>query len=268
MEHLPKDIINEIQSYMGNNEYWNMRQAAKRYNLRFNNNADRLYRLYAHKSIQDLAEAGKLEGIIYLVESGKGMHNINLAFLYGAVGGHLDVLKYLVKLGANKYYYGLPIRAAAEHGHLDVLIYLLEILHYKSEKESGYCEAFIIAAMKGHLEIVKYLLKLQSGCTSQGFFQAAENGHLNVVQYLVESKSLGTMMYYMDRDLQIALLYAYMNNSEVTLYLIETRANIKGLDLMTNNGHVDIPSYIREAFKTIETIDAYRDLYIYYKNRI
>ncbi|KAI8847262.1 hypothetical protein BC829DRAFT_396815 [Chytridium lagenaria] len=55
------------------------------------------------------------------------------------------------------------------------------------------------AAMRGHLDIVKFLHEHRSeGCTTHGIDSAARNGHLDIIRFLHENRSEGCTTSAMD----------------------------------------------------------------------
>lgn len=112
----------------------------------------------------------------------------------------------------------LYLLAAAFGGHLPIIQYLLENKVNPNGKMYGDLESAIeIAALQGHLEVIKFLLN--NGATfdkpEKYIYNAAKNGHLEVVRYFLE-KTLTTITspeektQYLETLLRDAVLYGYL----------------------------------------------------------
>jgi ankyrin repeat protein len=143
------------------------------------------------RTVENAAEKGHLDIVKYLVEKGANIGGYTVA--YAVENDDLDIVKYLVEKGANIGHYALG--RGAKNGNLDIINYLLGyevIFNGKKIKLPEGCEPAKIehdvvyfAAMKGHLNVVKYFLEKKAPIGA-AVESAAENGHLKVVKYLVE----------------------------------------------------------------------------------
>ena len=143
------------------------------------------------RTVENAAEKGHLDIVKYLVEKGANIGGYTVA--YSARNGDLDIVKYLIEKGANIGHYA--IAQGAKSGNLDIIKYLLGYeVSFNGKKiklpegcepaEIGY-DAVYFAAMKGHLNVVNYLVEKKAPIGA-AVESAAENGHLNVVKHLVE----------------------------------------------------------------------------------
>lgn len=214
MESLPVELIREIQSYLPNREFGSFRRTAKRYNIPLPE-AERLYRLYHGKELEDLAKFGDLVGIYYLVENGADIHkDNNVAFKVACLHGHLDVVQFLVEKGAR-------INA----------------------------NALQLPSIMGYLKIVRYLVEKGADIRANNDWALQKScyyGRLEVVRYLVEN---GANIHVHDNfPLHCASLAGHL---KIVCYLVECGADIHArqdfaLQLASENGHSDIVSYLSE----------------------
>ncbi|KAJ3221942.1 hypothetical protein HK099_002946, partial [Clydaea vesicula] len=129
------------------------------------------------------------------------------------------------------------IDLAANRGDLEIVKFLLE----KGTRYTTF--AINIAARYGHLEVIKYLSENGTeGCTTRALDNAAGNGHLEVVQYLSENRTEGCTTKAIDN----AAAYGHM---EVVKYLLENRmegCTLKAIDKAAENGHLEVVQYLSE----------------------
>lgn len=122
---------------------------------------------------------------------------------------------------------------ACKYGHLDIIKYLLKIepkLYVLFEEE----EAFYNACMFGHLNVVKYLLEIKSDIVISDYFnqflfcKVCEFGYNEVAKYLLEIKS--DLLYYKNIKLfNYACEYGYINAIKFMLQInleLKTSDNI------------------------------------------
>ena len=99
-----------------------------------------------------------------------------------AENGVFSLMKYAIHIDVKR-----PIlcryadaKLAAKKGHLEIVKWLLEKYSLKE-----YINEYLVdACSSGHLELVKYLIS--NGAKAMGLSSAAYSGHYDVVQYLVE----------------------------------------------------------------------------------
>ncbi len=150
----------------------------------------------------------------------------------------------------------LLLRKAAENGYLDIVMFLVENV----PNIHNFNDVFDAAIVKGHLEIVKYLLKnvreLDINWQDDYFIKlAAENCHLDIVKYLYENgANISAENYY-------TLRYSAKNGClEVVKYLLELGADIHAehddaLLLALKNGHLDVVKYLVSKGAKLRIID-------------
>jgi len=139
------------------------------------------------ETMSSAASQGNLEMIKYCVANKCPVDE--RACTRAARNGHLEVLKYLreeVKAPVN----GKVIKIAACHGDLELIRYIVE--KKCAGWENGYLDALDIIAMHGHFQCLKYLheevkLPLNGGMIDV----AASRGHLEMIRYLVGKKCEG-----------------------------------------------------------------------------
>ena len=93
--NLPNELINEIIKLLPNDKYHDVLLSNNVFNVLSQNEIN--YRKYNDKSLIELALAGDLNGIEYLISKGYNYFpEIDWAFILNAENGHLDIIKYLV----------------------------------------------------------------------------------------------------------------------------------------------------------------------------
>jgi len=158
-----------------------------------------------------------------------------------ARNGHLEVLKYLreeVKAPVN----GKVIKIAACHGDLELIRYIVE--KKCAGWENGYLDALDIIAMHGHFQCLKYLheevkLPLNGGMIDV----AASRGHLEMIRYLVGKKCEGW-----EDGCRDALSSAvHCGEVECLKYLHEeVKLPLNGgmIDVAASRGHLEMIRYL------------------------
>jgi ankyrin repeat protein len=189
--------------------------------------------------IYEAANIGDLNLIEHALGKGADINTYKYYYppLVNAVrNNHFDIVKYLIENGASvnnhpEKYFCIDVAGdAANNGHLHILKYLME---EKQAKISN--RIFIKPCEKGHLFIVKYLVKYllekkidMQARVKDALQEAAKNGHLNVVKYLLKREA---DINENRKNFPSALVYACRNNHiAVIKYLID-----QGADIHANN---------------------------------
>ena len=131
---------------------------------------------------------------------------------------------------------------AAMQGHLHIVKWL-----HENRKEDCTVKAIDWAAKNGHLEVVKWLHhNRREGCTEDAMDWAAEYGHLEVVQWLHENRTEGCTEYAMD-------LAAEHGHLHIVKWLHENRTEgctPDAMDWAAGNGHLEVVRWLRQILKT------------------
>lgn len=132
----------------------------------------------------DAIKTGNLEIVKYLIKHGADIHADNgYALRIATEKGFLNIVKYLYEHGVRRVD-ALPY--AALEGHSEIVKYLIkngENVHTKDDL------AIIWAAMSGHLDIVIYLLDNDANPAVQNnraIKTAANEGHVDIVAFLFQ----------------------------------------------------------------------------------
>ncbi|KAJ3329221.1 hypothetical protein HDU76_008373 [Blyttiomyces sp. JEL0837] len=141
-----------------------------------------------------------------LTEALKDMDSLKLFFVAGSCG-HFELFQYLyndifthplqVKTSSAisqihlLKMYRYIITAASERGFTTIIQFLLTTLNFNKNSTLGkYIDNIVLAAMNGHLDLVKLLVRHVDGKESTGYNYAlnasCENGHIQVVKLLVQ----------------------------------------------------------------------------------
>jgi ankyrin repeat protein len=111
-----------------------------------------------------------------------------LAFITSAENRHLNIVKHLFNnISFIKSSSDEALQLSALKGHFDIVTYLLPKL-----LNTNYDNTLKTAAWNWHLDIVKLLVEQGTDIHAQDDYAlkwSASNGHLNVVKYLVEQGS-------------------------------------------------------------------------------
>jgi serine/threonine-protein phosphatase 6 regulatory ankyrin repeat subunit B len=113
---------------------------------------------------------------------------------------HKEIVEILVETGkadvnqASECVWSTPAIIAAKYKNLNILKYLVSKNADISKRISGGKNAFLMACLNGHIDVVTYLLvqlgptviNEADGCGRSALYLAAANGHLNVVKFLAE----------------------------------------------------------------------------------
>lgn len=134
------------------------------------------------KAMDIAATRGYFDIVSFLHE--RRSEGCTFSALEGVVrAGNLQMVQWLFAnykeiFEASGYY---PMTLAAIHGHLHVVKWLLE-----NQSEDCTINAVDIAAKFGHFDIVKFLIENRSeGHTTEAVDNAASNGHLEILKYFV-----------------------------------------------------------------------------------
>ncbi|KAL0633004.1 hypothetical protein Q9L58_008110 [Maublancomyces gigas] len=132
---------------------------------------------------------GYMDIVQLLVRNGADMH---IALVDAARGGHLQNVIWLVENGANmasRNQSGDALDAAASRGHLDVVKFLIRRETYiEPVRAHSYRQnALLSAAGRGHLQIVKLLIAMGApgDCLTRALDLAVRHNDLNVVKLLI-----------------------------------------------------------------------------------
>ncbi|ETO61183.1 hypothetical protein F444_20775 [Phytophthora nicotianae P1976] len=134
------------------------------------------------------------------------------------------------------------IQIAAARGHLDVVKWMLLCKHKKlagiRTRRTMDC-----AAESGDLEMVKWLHKnTRKTCSTPAMDRAASSGHLDVVQYLHENRSEGCSTSAMDDA-------ARNGNLQIVQWLSENRTEgctTRAMDYAAAGGHIEVVKWLHD----------------------
>ncbi len=154
-------------------------------------------------------------------------------------GGHLKIIQHLVQDGV-RFNDPIFLRIAAMNGHLEVVKYLISLNHY----DDDYTLALEGAAGRGHLDVVKYLVSQGVNIHNNAMESAVEGGRLNVIQYL-----LSEGVEYTDRWLLLAARYGRLN---AVKYFVELGGNVqadnnRAIQDAVANGDINMIKYLISA---------------------
>jgi hypothetical protein len=142
-------------------------------------------------------------------------------FLLDAVRSHkMKITEYLIDAGVNsKDQLEHAFRIAAIYGHLDIMRYLVDFHGVDPRNQDD--SSVVHAAQNGHLDIVRYLVEECGSDPNQGMggtlIGAARNGHLDIVRYLIEEQGIDPHVQD-DGPLSSAAINGYLN---IVRYFIE-----------------------------------------------
>ncbi len=146
------------------------------------------------------ASKGHLSIIEFLSKRGadlsKSDSNGLMPIHYAVIGGHLEVAQWIsgqptTRAPGSKTHVERGFRSscqelmtyAAQGGHLDILRWVSS-----GAESTDWDDCRHIAASKGHLHIVKWLILMDKGYSDRALHYAAEGGHLAVLKWLAEWK--------------------------------------------------------------------------------
>ena len=176
----------------------------------------------------------------YLLELNGHDAEINKrAMLYAVCGGRIEIVKWLIDKGQK--WDSDTIDCIVRQGKIELLI----LLNENKFDGCGECttDAMDDAALKGHIEIIKYLTENGIGsCTTNAMDRAAEYGKLEMVKYLSENRTEGCTT----NAMHDAAINGYL---EIVMYLSENRSEgctINAIDIAAQRGHFEIVKYLSE----------------------
>ncbi|KAL4803195.1 ankyrin repeat-containing domain protein [Aspergillus unguis] len=229
---------NHLQEYASENWFKHLQRAplASRVELK-----DSVYSLYAERfeewcgsfwttvvpfihrpdpyyPIHAAAFNGHTDVVRSLIQTGKGSvhsadYNGTTALIWSSWTGQCEISELLLSHGADvnavSNLYGPPLLVAALKGHLNIVALLLEKgadmnhqsgptnrvqAHLTLNPDLVYLSdytgtALWAAALKGHIEIVRLLLKKQSTGLDFALLSASRGGHLDIIRLLIEHKA-------------------------------------------------------------------------------
>ena len=139
---------------------------------------------------------GRLENVQFLQSAGAAFTN---DLVYSSALGQLDIVKERLKDGTNVNATNescrTPLTAAAANGQLAVVNFLLEHgadVNVEGKDGDVTQSALIVAAQKGHIEVVKALLKKKASLKANSaretaLFKGVDGGYLDVVKCLLDN---------------------------------------------------------------------------------
>ena len=163
---------------------------------------------------------------------------------YGAREGRLALVKSLVASGISVDTKPTPLPLAAVGGHLEVVKYLV------GQGADDLSAALGSAAYWGHLEVVKYLVGQGASDTSllYALYRAVVGDHLEVVKYLVgQGASASSVLHYAAKG----------GHLEIVKYLVGQGASVTATDQegrtprdwAVARGHTAVVSYLEGAVR-------------------
>ncbi|EFA81194.1 hypothetical protein PPL_06031 [Heterostelium album PN500] len=206
-------------------------------------------------AFNNAARVGRIDMIEWLAANYSKYRAFNSMTIEAVRGGHLHVLEYLKKEAKDRFTfedddelsYLTLIDVSAEFGHLDILKWL----HYN---RIGFAtsRAAYLAATKGHLELLKYLLNHVNTDFSSDAMDYACSKHLDIVKWLHENQSA--------RATTLAMDNAAMNGRfEIVKWLNENRSEgctQKAMDQAAGGGFLEIVVWLHENRSEGCTTDA------------
>ncbi|KAJ3103685.1 hypothetical protein HDU97_009938 [Phlyctochytrium planicorne] len=134
------------------------------------------------KAMDRAASNGHLDIVRYLNDS-RTEGCTTLAIDNAAARGFFDVVRFLMT-NRKEGFTNLALVWSAANDHLEILQYLHESNISPVATPADAIPLLDQPCLKGHLEVVNYLLSVNALFTTIAFDHAAANGHLNVIQLL------------------------------------------------------------------------------------
>ena len=155
-----------------------------------------------------------------------------------AQSGHTDIVEMKADVDKQNKKDGFTsLRMAAKKGYLDIVKYLIEADADVNLQDKKGDLALIMAANQGHIDTVRYLIEANASVNMQNeegataLLLAAQNGHMDIVKCLIQLNSNVNMQ---SKDGYTALIVAAQKgNMDIVRYLIEANAKV---DMQTENG--------------------------------
>jgi ankyrin repeat protein len=143
-------------------------------------------------SLKEACMADNLETVRLLVQSGACVdYNYGEIQSIAIKGGNLEIIKCLVK--KTKQDIKTLVKRAAEAGHLEVVKYLVGIESFRQDLGKAFCisESISFAIQRGHLEVVKYLIEsgsLEEDNLAFYLWRACSDNEVDIVKYLINDQ--------------------------------------------------------------------------------
>lgn len=194
----------------------------------------------------------QIEAIKFLVERGAQVNHLSsweTPLLTNAImSDHIQAAQTLIELGADvntKGYRKLdqdiyidwqwtPLMCAGRKGHLPLIKSLIK--HKARIDEVGWSQsaddletATDIAAYSGHLEALKFLLKNGGEIHTNTLFKVVRGGHLEILKYILPRKfDINQAGTFQDRTLLMEA--AWWGHEDITAFLIQKKADLNKRD--------------------------------------
>jgi ankyrin repeat protein len=189
------------------------------------------------------------------LKKGGGLEEDRL-LIENARQGNLEGVRHALELGAIDHAYGGALIIAALNGHLEIVKFLLENDHYINRHQDL---ALKNAAHHGHLEIVKFLVKNGANIHTDEdevdpLGSAAVRGHLEIVKFLLENGA--DIHASKDRSLINAALSGHL---EIVKFLVENGADIdarndQALVSAAIRGHLEIVKFLASKYDSCQEV--------------
>ncbi|XP_063438358.1 uncharacterized protein LOC134719283 [Mytilus trossulus] len=206
------------------------------------------------------AREGRLTDLKLSIEKGADLEyrdeNEYTPLLQSVYHGHIETVQYLVSVGSNKEakteipqqcpFYSTcfdvgnvlmlqigstPLSLAAEKGHLDIVKYLIRVGCIKEARANDAFTPLLNSVYYGHIETVQYLVSVGSNKEATAkdgntpLFIAVHKGNLQIVQYLI---TVGCQRDARDNDDFTPLLFAVQGGHiEIVKYLVTAQCDIE-----------------------------------------
>jgi|GEM_PF-1562729 len=157
----------------------------------------------------------------YLIESGIKTDELKLVEK-SLAANDFETAKYLIEEKKINFSKNNAIVAAAQNGRVDVIKYLYASPYGTSSFENSEIDSLNQAALKGHLNVIKYFIKKDPTINVEScIYTAAKQGHLKIIKYFVEEKKTPI-------NVQTLLNCAvFKDRLKATQYIVETlKANV------------------------------------------
>lgn len=209
------------------------------------------------------ASKGQLDIVIWLYQNMEQIYNLsshkkseylslaNICSKYAmnmaAQNGHLEVLKWLHDTYKKEYEFEIESEIKYLNNHN------LRRSHSYYQIEECTKDAMDMAAINGHLEIVKWLhLNRREGCSNLAMDLSAAFGHLDVVKWLHENRKEGLMTSGGMCTKDAMNLAAAEGHLEMIKWLHENRTegcSTLAMDYAARNGHFEIIKWLHKNRK-------------------
>lgn len=172
MNHLPRDIIQEISNNLKPDEFYSM---SKIYKLSEN----RYWRDKDDEIIPgDAIINGDLDSIKYFHSIGVKFDEISMN--QACINGHLHIIKFFCSIGMECNHWDMIFAAA--YNNLDVI----KLLYEKNVKYTKH--SFLYASKNGYVDVVKYFYMIDRNIIMENIDEALDDailfGHYNMILFL------------------------------------------------------------------------------------